>query len=123
MKLNKRLLSTYLILYSIFKEKEFNIGEALDVLKLFSSRKIAIKDLKRLWKMGFLNRINNYSFKVVKPEKAFAKHLIEYISSRISRRIRSANIKGEVQLVGERIIVKLENPPPFSSQLIAFEKL
>ena len=123
MKLNKRLLSTYLILYSIFGEKEFNIGEALDILKLFSNRKIVIKDLRRLWKMGFLSKTNSYTFKTVKPEDALAKYLVKYISSRISKRIRNINIKGEVQLVGKRIIIKLENPPPFSSQLITFEKL
>lgn len=124
LKLNKRLLSTYFILYFSFGQRTFNIGEALDTLTVFSSKKIAIKDVKRLWKMGFLEKMNKYSFKVLKPEEAFVKYLLKYMASRISKRMKSMGIESEVRAVENKLIVKLKKPLSFpSSQLIAFEKL
>lgn len=124
LKLNKRLLSTYFILYFSFRHRTFNIGEALDILTIFSSKKVAINDIKRLWKMGFLEKVDKYLFKTLKPEEAFTKYLLKYMASRISKRMRSMGIEGEIRTVENKLIVKLRKPLSFpSSQLITFEKL
>lgn len=74
--------------------------------------------------MGFLEKISRYSFKALKPEEAFVKYLLKYMASRISKRIKSMSVEGEVRVVENKLIVKLKKPLSFpSSQLIAFEKL
>lgn len=125
MKLSKRILSTYIILYNVFMNREFNIGEALDILEYFSSKRTAIKDIKRLWKMGFLRKIKRNIYCSVKPEEALRNYLLKYIVSRIKRQLKTKHVEGKVSIVDDKIIVRiketkitlLENP------LIAFQEL
>jgi len=123
LKLNKRLLSTYLIIYSVFKTKEFNLGEALEVLKLYETRKSAINDIKRLCKMGFLIKKNNLSYEAREPFEALRNYLAEYIAKRFERRLKSLNIRAQVNL-NSKIIVKAEMKIKIpENPLVAFQEL
>jgi len=123
LKLNKRLLSTYLIIYGIFKTRVFNLGEALEILKLYETRKSAINDIKRLCKMGFLIKKNNLSYEAREPFDALKNYLTEYIAKRFERRLSSLNIRAQVSL-NSKITVKTEMKIKIpENPLIAFQEL
>ncbi len=125
LKLNKKILSTYIILYSVFGNQEFNLGEALRVLSLFESKKSAISDIKHLHKMGFLKKTNSFTYSVKEPYTALKEYLKEYIASRIRRRLKSLSLKAEVK-VNSKITVKVKNETLFikipQNPLITFQE-
>ena len=123
LKLNKRLLSTYLILYSVFKSKEFNLGEALEVLKLYETRKSAISDIKRLCKMGFLSRKGKLLYEAEEPYIALRNYLVKYIAKRIERRLKSLGIREQIDF-NSKIVVKAEIKVKIpENPLISFQEL
>jgi len=123
LKLNKRLLSTYLILYSVFKSKEFNLGEALEVLKLYETRKSAKSDIKRLCKMGFLNRKGKLLYEAKEPYIALKNYLVKYIAKRIERGLKSLGIREQIDF-NSKIVVKTEIKVKIpENPLISFQEL
>ena len=123
MRLNKRLLSTYLILYSVFRSKKFNLGEALEILKLYETRKSAISDIKRLCKMGFLNKKDKLLYEAKEPYSALKNYLAEYIARRIEKRLKSLGIREHVDL-NSKIVIKAEIKVKIpENPLISFQEL
>jgi len=117
--LSKRELAYYLLLLSKFRERAFNLGEALDMLTLLGPKRVAIKVIKRLTKRGFLRREGSYVYSVAPPEESLTNLLIEYIAQRISRYLRSygLDIRAHVDKASRTIVV--EAPPELCKRIEA----
>ncbi len=101
----------------------FNLEEALEILKLYETRKSAISDIKRLYKMGFLNKRNKFLYEARKPYDALKDYLIDYIAKRIEKRLKILGIKGQISLnskITVRTRAKIRIP---ENPLISFQEL
>ncbi len=107
--LSKREIAVYLLLEKAFRNRTFNIGEALDILSIINpNKRMSLKIIKRLKAKGFLKAVDTFNYRVVDLETAFTNYLLEYIASRIVRIMKSRGIElksyvkkqnGEVHIV------------------------
>lgn len=103
--LSKRELAYYIILKKVFGYNQFNLGEAIDILKYLGSKKIARKIIRRLAKRGFLQKINEISYKVMELEPVLINILSSYIFNRMYKNMKSSNILIEVIEKESKIVV------------------
>ncbi len=89
--LSKRELAYYIVLKRVFGYNQFNLGEAIDILKYLGSKRVARKIIKRLAKKGFIQRVNEANYRVVELESAFANIISSYIFNRIIKSLKSSN--------------------------------
>ncbi len=83
---NKRLMLTYWLLWMAFKDREFNIGEAIDLLKPFISTRAAVKSVKKLANLKWIERRGVLRYAVINPEKVYPVIALKYFHSRAKRR-------------------------------------
>ena len=96
--LSKREVAYLILLRKVFNDNPFNIGEALDVLKIFGSKRIARKVIKKLTAKGFLERIDLMSYRIRDLEEAFLGLLIEYLAQRMFRNLKSRGIDAHIRV-------------------------
>ncbi len=89
--LSKREVAYLLLLRKAFAKK-FNLVEALDLLELFGSRRVARKVLKRLAAKGFLQRLGSVEYGIDDLENALWKLLLDYLAQRLQRNLRSRGL-------------------------------
>jgi len=83
----KREFLSYYALYRVFRDRVFNLGEAVDILApLLGSKRIAAKLVKRLVKQGFLERTASLSYRAKPLEQLLEQAMLEYFAYRLRRR-------------------------------------
>jgi len=115
--LSKRELAYYLLLLNRFRSEPFNLGEALDLLTLLGSKRIAIKIIKRLTKRGFLKRENHYTYRVVEPSESLTNLLIEYIAQRLARYMKSSGVSVITSVDRTTRTILVEAPPELCKRI------
>ncbi|ADM27062.1 hypothetical protein Igag_0213 [Ignisphaera aggregans DSM 17230] len=103
--LSKRELAYYIVLKRVFGYNQFNLGEALDILKYLGSKRIARKIIRRLAKRGFIQKINEVNYRVMELEPALINILSRYIFNRMYKSMRSQNTPIKIIEKELRIIV------------------
>jgi len=90
----RREFLSYYALYKTFKDREFNLGEAVDLLApLLGSRRVATRLVKRLVKQGFLERVAPLQYRAKPLEQLLEQAMLEYFASRLRRRGFDAQIQ------------------------------
>jgi hypothetical protein len=102
--LSKREIAYYIILKKTFGNNPFNLGEALDVLTFFGSKRVARKVIKNLIKKGFLKKIGMIDYRIEDLENALNKLLFEYIRQRAYKTMKSRGFKVARNENGEILI-------------------
>jgi len=102
--LSKREIAYYIILKKTFGNNPFNLGEALDVLTFFGSKRVARKVIKNLIKKGFLKKIDVLNYRIEDLENALNNILFEYIRQRAYRNMKSRGFKVTRNEKGEILI-------------------
>ncbi len=87
--LKKREVVVYFLLYRKFKFDKFNIGEALDVLSPYFSKKVSLSVIKYLSKKGLINSLGNLEYNLVPFEEFLYLTSYEYIKRRSTLRRRT----------------------------------
>jgi hypothetical protein len=87
--ITKREIAYYLILKQVFQNRIFNLGEALDILTLFGSKRTTRKIIKILVSRGLLERVDVYQYKVKDLESSLLLNLRAYLAQRIYKRLKS----------------------------------
>lgn len=87
--ITKREMAYYFVLKHVFDDRIFNLGEVLDVLSLFGSKRTARRVIKRLVSRGLLERIGDMNYKVKSVEPALLASLKNYIKQRMYKRLKS----------------------------------
>ncbi len=83
----KREFLFYYLLYRYFGQHEFNVGDAIDLLRIFTgSKKVARRIVKRLVKQGFLQRIKPGVYRAKDLDALLDEMLWQYLGSRLARR-------------------------------------
>ncbi len=91
----RRELLAYYLLYKAFRDKEFNLGDAVELLTpLLGSRNVATRLVKRLVKQGFLMRTAPLRYKVRGMEELFDEALAVYFAKRLRRMGYDARAEG-----------------------------
>ena len=82
--LKKRDFLAYYFLWKTYRTNEFNLGEALNLLHttFCYSKKTAANIIKRLYKLGLLQRINYMVFKCLDLDTVLQAYLRSYIKCR-----------------------------------------
>jgi hypothetical protein len=118
--ISKKEIAYYIILREEFRDRVFNLGEAIDLLQLFGSRNAARKVIKNLVKKGFIKEIDSLNYKMGDLEGAFKKLLYEYIRQRFYRALKSRGYGITVDREGnKRLIVMCEEDAEPWLQLLA----
>ncbi|HIP57635.1 MAG TPA: hypothetical protein EYH02_06210 [Ignisphaera aggregans] len=94
--LSKREVAYLLLLRKVFVDR-FNLGEALDILELFGPRRVARKVIKRLVSKGFIRRLGNLDYNIRDLEESLWNLLLDYLSQRLQRNLRSRGIDASVR--------------------------
>jgi len=94
--LSKREIAYYLLLRSAFDYREFNYGEALDLLKFFGPRRLVRKMLRRMCSRGFAERVKPLVYRLKPLDEALEANLLEYVAKRLERYLRSRHVEIEV---------------------------
>ncbi len=83
----KREFLSYYLLYKRFSTDKFNIGEAIDVLvrEFCMSRKSAFNVFRRIYKMGFIERIDKLVYRCLEPSDILDAYLRSYREKRLKR--------------------------------------
>ncbi|MCI4436247.1 MAG: hypothetical protein JHC33_05480 [Ignisphaera sp.] len=102
--LSKREIAYYIILKKTFGNNPFNLGEALDVLAFFGSKRVARKVIKNLIKKGFLKKIDAFDYRIEDLENALNNILFEYIRQRAYKTMKSRGFKVAQNEKGEILI-------------------
>ena len=101
----RELLSYYLLLRA-FGEREFNLGEAVEVLEpVIGSRRVASRLVKRLVKQGFLVRVRPLVYRARPLEELLDEALAVYVAKRLRRRGFEAYAEGGRVVVEDCISV------------------
>ncbi len=83
----RRELLTYYLLWRLYQTKEFNLGEAVDVLApLIGSRNVASRLVRRLVKQGFLERVRPLVYRAKPLEDVLGEAMVIYFRGRLKRR-------------------------------------
>lgn len=90
----RREFLSYYALYKVFKDKVFNLGEAVDLLTpLLGSKRVTTRLVKRLVKQGFLERVAPLSYRAKPLEQLLEQATLEYFASRLRRRGLNAYVQ------------------------------
>ncbi|MCI2414887.1 MAG: hypothetical protein MPF33_06550 [Candidatus Aramenus sp.] len=87
--LKKREVVVYYLLYRKFRFDKFNVGEALDTLKPYFSKKVSMSVIKYLSKKGLINSLGNSKYSLVPFEEFLYLTSYEYIKRRSTLRRRT----------------------------------
>ncbi|MBW9140389.1 MAG: hypothetical protein K1T65_01515 [Candidatus Aramenus sp.] len=87
--LKKREVVVYYLLYRKFRFDKFNVGEALDTLKPYFSKKVSLSVIKYLSKKGLVNSLGNSEYSLVPFEEFLYLTSYEYIKRRSTLRRRT----------------------------------
>ena len=110
--IKKREFAVYMVLDRAFGHEPFNLGEALDVLECFMSRRTAIRVIRRLSKLGWLRRIDKLTYRISRLEDIYRDKVLPYLAFRVERRLKSIGIEFEsLNLEGDKIVVEVRDPP------------
>lgn len=96
--ITKREIAYYFILKYVFSNRVFNLGEALDILTLFGSKRTARKIMKLLVSRGLIEKVGFLDYKVKELEPALFQNLKAYIVQRLYRRLKSAGLSASIIL-------------------------
>jgi ribosomal protein S8 len=107
--ISKREIAYYIILKEEFRDRIFNLGEAIDVLVFFGSKKVAKKVIKNLVKKGFIKKVDDLNYKVEELEGTLKKLLYEYIRQRFYKALKSRGYSVAVNKDGGNVIVICED--------------
>ncbi len=90
--LKKREFLAYYLLYKVYGSRNFNIGEASDLLirEFCCSRKVAYSIIKRLYKIGFLIKVDKAIYKCRDLYEILDNYLLIYIFKRCKQRKRES---------------------------------
>lgn len=66
--LKKREVVIYFLLYKKFRYDKFNLGEALDVLNPYFSKKVSLNTIKFLSKIGLITKLDYFTYQLAKFE-------------------------------------------------------
>ncbi|RLG83164.1 MAG: hypothetical protein DRO40_05530 [Thermoprotei archaeon] len=90
--LKKREFLSYYLIYKVYGSRNFNIGEASDLLiqKFCCSRKVAYNIIKRLYKTGLLIKVDKAIYKCRDLHDALDSYLSTYILKRCRQRERES---------------------------------
>jgi len=91
--ITKREIAYYLILKQIFRDRVFNLGEAMDILTLFGSKHTVRKIMKILVSRGFLEKVSIHQYRVKDLESALLLNLKPYLVQRMYKRLKSLGLK------------------------------
>ena len=94
--LSKREVAYLLLLKKVFVNK-FNLGEALELLELFGPRRVARKIIKRLTSKGFIRRLDTFDYNIKDLEESLWNLLLDYISQRLQKNLRSRGVDASVR--------------------------
>ncbi len=83
---DKREIAALILLKEYFGDKEFDYGEAVDLLYPFYPKKAIRNILKRLSKLGYLER-KGLKYKVRPLEEVLRDHVSVYLEGRLRRRL------------------------------------
>lgn len=122
----RREFLSYYALYKTFRDREFNLGEAVDLLTpLLGSRRVATRLVKRLVKQGFLERVAPLLYRARPLEHLLEQAMLEYFASRLRRRGYDTQVQdGHIVILcytGEELpenhpLIKLESCEEKNSQ-------
>lgn len=88
--LKKREIVIYFLLYKKFRYENFNLGEALDTLSPYFSKKVSLNSIKFLAKIGLITKLDYFTYKLNRFDDYI--YLISYSylkrRSRIRRNLR-----------------------------------
>ncbi|TRM97639.1 hypothetical protein DJ527_11790 [Sulfolobus sp. F1] len=62
--LKKREVIIYFLLFKKFKYDKFNLGEALDVLKPYFSKKVSYNSISYMSKIGLITKLGSLEYKL-----------------------------------------------------------
>jgi hypothetical protein len=89
--LKKREVIIYYLLYKKFGYNEFNIGEAIDTLSLYFSRKIIFTSIKYMTKRGLITKLDDLNYRLTSFEDFIFLTAYEYLK-------RRSNLHHKIQL-------------------------
>ncbi|MEM1646394.1 MAG: hypothetical protein QXL96_11165 [Ignisphaera sp.] len=107
--ITKREIAYYFILKHVFNNRIFNIGEALDILTLFGSKRTARKIMKLLISRGLIEKVGSLNYRVRELEPILFKSLKAYIVQRMHRRLKSAGLSTSIILRDQHEILVVHN--------------
>ena len=87
---DKREIAAYVLLRERLGDK-FNVGEALEVLKEYYPKKAAMNILKRLTKLGLLEKIGPYEYATKDLWEYLREKSFEYLEARKRRHSSSSS--------------------------------
>ncbi len=82
----RREFLAYYTLLRAFGDREFNLGEAIDVLKPYMGGRVAERLVKRLVKQGFLERVKPLVYRARPLEEILDEATAVYFAGRLRRR-------------------------------------
>jgi len=84
--LKKREIVIYFLLYRKFGYNVFNLGEALDVLKPFFSKKVSLSAIKYMQKIGLINKVDFLEYRLSNFNEYIYLMSIDYLKRRATLR-------------------------------------
>ncbi|MET1101757.1 MAG: hypothetical protein ABWW69_04690 [Pyrodictiaceae archaeon] len=83
----RREFLVYYTLWRIFDDREFNLGEAIELLApFFESKKVLTRLIKRLVRQGFLERVEPLRYKAKDLLELLDEATAIYLAKRMKRR-------------------------------------
>ena len=82
---SKREIAAYVLLRESFGKESFNLGDALDVLTKYYPKKASMNILKRLVKLGLLEKIGPYEYRTRDLWEYVKERSYEYLEARRRR--------------------------------------
>ncbi len=82
----RREFLAYYTLWRAFGEREFNLGEAVDILKPYMGGRVAERLVKRLVKQGFLERVKPLVYRAKPLTRLLDEATAIYFAGRLRRR-------------------------------------
>ena len=120
----KREFIMYYLIFRVFGCKKVNIGNIIDILSPFLSRKNAYRIIKGLKQLGLLRQIDKLTYEVVDLQEYLDRVAASYITQRLIKTIKSSGASITVMKDDDKIIIKGPNVDKFSVlTLIPFMKV
>ncbi|AWR95023.1 hypothetical protein [Acidianus brierleyi] len=89
--LKKRDVVIYYLLYKKFGYDEFNLGEAIDTLSPYFSKKVILTSIKYMSKRGLVTKLDNLNYRLISFEEFIFSISFEYLK-------RRSNLRHKIQL-------------------------
>ncbi|AWR97813.1 hypothetical protein DFR86_09825 [Acidianus sulfidivorans JP7] len=86
--LKKREVVIYFLLHKKFGSNTFNLGEALDVLSPYFSKKVSISSIKYLTKLGLIYKLDPLTYRLLNFEEYIYLVSFPYLKRRAKIRQR-----------------------------------